>query len=133
MGPFDIPWTSLQMFWKILLYILHHTPPCHIYICRWPTFLHYRILVFWNYQEVFDGNASFKVDLYPILVACSLLIHHSMPSSNAVACNLYGLSSATKQRNGNNICHLDVMGVITPASTVYNLPQQYMAITSAKA
>ena len=35
MGPFDVPWTSLQMFWRILLYILHHTPPCHIYMCRW--------------------------------------------------------------------------------------------------
>ena len=37
-----------------------------------PTFLHYRILVLWSHQEVFDGNASFKVDLYPIFVACSL-------------------------------------------------------------
>ena len=35
MGPFDVPWTSLQMFWRIPLYILHHTSPYHIYICRW--------------------------------------------------------------------------------------------------
>ena len=34
-GPFDVPWTSLQMFWRIPLYIPHHTPPCHICTYRW--------------------------------------------------------------------------------------------------
>ena len=36
------------------------------------TFLQYRILVLWSNQEVSDGNASFKMDLHPMLVACSL-------------------------------------------------------------
>ena len=45
MGPFDVPQTFLQMFWKTLLYILHHSPPCHIYICRCPHFFQHRILV----------------------------------------------------------------------------------------
>ena len=34
-GPLDVPWTSLQMFWRIPLYIPHHTPPCHICTYRW--------------------------------------------------------------------------------------------------
>ena len=36
-----------------------------------PTFLQHRIFVFGGHQEVFDCNISFKMDLYPIFVACS--------------------------------------------------------------
>ena len=36
------------------------------------TFLQYRIFVLWNHQEVFDGTASFKMDLHPVFVARSL-------------------------------------------------------------
>ena len=35
------------------------------------TFLQYGIFVLWNHQEVFDGIASFKMDLHPMFVACS--------------------------------------------------------------
>ena len=36
------------------------------------TLLQHRILVLGGHQEVFDGNTSFKMHLYPIFVACSL-------------------------------------------------------------
>ena len=35
-------------------------------------FLQYRIFILWSHQEVFDGIASFKMDLHPMFVACSL-------------------------------------------------------------
>ena len=34
-GAFGVLWTSHQKFLKIPQCILHHTPPCHIYICIW--------------------------------------------------------------------------------------------------
>ena len=33
-GLLDVPWTSPQMFWLSPLCILHHTPTCHICICK---------------------------------------------------------------------------------------------------
>ena len=65
-------WCSLNLspkFLRTLLYIPHHTPPCHIYNCRWPTLLHHRIFVLWGHQEVFDGGTSYKVYLNPIVAA----------------------------------------------------------------
>ena len=61
---------------------------------------------------------------------CNLVI----TSAIFKCCNiqLMWLTICHKYKNGNNICHLDVIQVITSASLVYQLPQQYMAITSAK-
>ena len=36
-----------------------------------PTLFQHRILVLGGHQEVFDGNTSSEVDLYPMFVACS--------------------------------------------------------------
>ena len=71
MGPFDVLWTSLQRFWRIPLYIPHHTPPCHICTYRWLHFFHKRIFVLRSHQEAFDSISSFEVYLYSIFLASS--------------------------------------------------------------
>ena len=39
-----------------------------------PTLFQHGILVFGGHQEVFDGNTSLEMDLYPIFASCSLYV-----------------------------------------------------------
>ena len=56
----------------ILSYIFFITPdPVTFISADDATFLQHRIFVLRGHQEVFDGNTSFKMDLYHIFVACS--------------------------------------------------------------
>ena len=58
------------MSWLTLLYTLHHILPCHTYAIPIDdaTLLGDVISVFGCHQEVFDGLASSKIDLYAILL-----------------------------------------------------------------
>ena len=52
----------------ILLITLHSITLISIDDC---TLFQHRILVLGGHQEVFDGNTSFEVDLYPMFLLCS--------------------------------------------------------------